>query len=67
VLANGGAWVGTPDEIVEQAKAYQEQVGGFEIASLQVNFATLAFADAERSLQLFGKEVLPRIKKLNAG
>ena len=66
VLANGGAWVGTPDEIVEQAKTYQEQVGGFEIASLQVNFATLAFADAERSLQLFGKEVLPRIKQVES-
>ena len=62
ILASGGAWVGTPDQIVEQAKAYQEQIGGFEIASLQVNFATLAFADAERSLQLFGKEVLPRLK-----
>ena len=64
VLASGGAWVGTPEEIVTQAKAYQEQVDGFEIASLQVNFATLAFADAERSLQLFGREVLPRVARL---
>ena len=62
ILAAGGAWVGTPDDIVAQAKDYQQQVGGFEIASLQVNFATLAFPEAERSLQLFGKEVLPRIK-----
>jgi alkanesulfonate monooxygenase SsuD/methylene tetrahydromethanopterin reductase-like flavin-dependent oxidoreductase (luciferase family) len=62
ILANGGAWVGSPDEIVAQAKNYYEQVGGFEIASLQVNFATLAFPDAERSLHLFGKEVLPRIR-----
>ena len=61
VLANGGAWVGTPDEIVAQAKTYQEQLGGFEVASLQVNFATLAFADAESSLRLFGHEVLPPV------
>jgi alkanesulfonate monooxygenase SsuD/methylene tetrahydromethanopterin reductase-like flavin-dependent oxidoreductase (luciferase family) len=61
VLDAGGAWVGTPDEIVAQARAYQEQVGGFEVASLQVNFATLPFADAERSLGLFGREVLPRL------
>ena len=67
ILAAGGAWVGTPDDIVAQAKDYQQQVGGFEIASLQVNFATLAFPEAERSLQLFGKEVLPRIKTINAG
>ena len=62
ILAAGGAWVGTPDDIVAQAKDYQQQIGGFEIASLQVNFATLAFPEAERSMQLFGKEVLPRIK-----
>ena len=53
--------MGTPDEIVAQAKAYQELIGGFEVASLQVNFATLPFAEAERSLQLFGREVLPRL------
>jgi alkanesulfonate monooxygenase SsuD/methylene tetrahydromethanopterin reductase-like flavin-dependent oxidoreductase (luciferase family) len=61
VLDAGGAWVGTPDEIVAQAKAYQELVGDFEVASLQVNFATLPFEDAERSLALFGREVLPRL------
>ena len=64
ILDAGGAWVGTPDEIVAQAKAYQEQVGGFEIASLQVNFATLPFAEAERSVQLFGREVLPRVQEI---
>ena len=61
ILEAGGAWVGTPDEIVAQARAYQELIGGFEVASLQVNFATLPFAEAERSLQLFGREVLPRL------
>jgi alkanesulfonate monooxygenase SsuD/methylene tetrahydromethanopterin reductase-like flavin-dependent oxidoreductase (luciferase family) len=66
VLDAGGAWVGTPDEIVEQARAYQEQVGGFEVASLQVNFATLPFADAERSLGLFGREALPRLVDVKA-
>ena len=65
ILAAGGAWVGTPDDILTQAKDYQQQIGGFEIASLQVNFATLAFSEAERSLQLFGKEVLPRIKGID--
>ena len=61
ILAAGGAWVGTPDDIVAQARDYYQQIDGFEIASLQINFATLAFQEAERSLQLFGKEVLPRI------
>jgi hypothetical protein len=66
VLDAGGAWVGTPDEIAAQAKAYQEQVGGFEVASLQVNFATLPFADAERSVRLFGREVLPQLVQVKA-
>ena len=34
ILAAGGAWVGTPDDILTQAKDYQQQIGGFEIASL---------------------------------
>jgi alkanesulfonate monooxygenase SsuD/methylene tetrahydromethanopterin reductase-like flavin-dependent oxidoreductase (luciferase family) len=62
VMASGGAWVGTPGEILSQARMYQEQVGGFEVGSIQVNFATLPFNDAERSLQLFGREVLPLLQ-----
>jgi len=33
--------------------------GAFEHASLQVNFGTLDFAAAQRSLRLFAKEVMP--------
>ncbi len=66
VLEKGGAWVGTPDEIVRQAKAYQELVGGFEVASCQVNFGTLGFPDAQRSVRLFGERVLPRVAALAA-
>ena len=35
-------------------------VGGFEDASLQVNFNTILFEDAQRSVRLFGEEVVPR-------
>jgi hypothetical protein len=34
-------------------------VGGFDIASLQVNFHTIALEDAERLMRLFAQEVLP--------
>lgn len=61
VLEKGGAWIGTPDQILEQARAYQEQVDGFEVASLQVNFATLPFGEARRSLELFATDVLPHL------
>lgn len=63
-LANGGAWVGSPPDITETIAAYHQAVGGFEIASLQVNFATLDADAAKASVELFGKEVLPRIREL---
>ena len=34
-------------------------VGGFEIASLQVNFSAIPLEDAERSMRLFAQEVMP--------
>ena len=64
ILAHGGAWVGTPDEILQQIETYQAHVGGFEVASMQVNFATLGFGEARRSLELFAREVLPRAAHL---
>ena len=57
-------WVGSPDSISEQIAAYAEAVGGFEIASMQVNFAGLPYEVATRSLELFGSEVLPKFSPL---
>jgi len=55
------AWVGTPERILDTIATYQRQVGGFEIASLQVNFNDLPLAAAEASMRLFGERVLPRL------
>ena len=55
----GAAWIGTPDAIVQQIKDYHQSVGGFEIASLQVNFNVLKRADADASMRLFGAQVMP--------
>lgn len=60
-IAAGWVWVGSPDEIAERALAYQESIGGFDVASVQVNFGSVAFDDAERSLRLFADEVLPKL------
>ena len=65
-LAEGAVWVGSPDSISEQIAAYSDAVGGFEIASMQVNFAGLPYDIASRSLDLFGREVLPRFSTLAA-
>lgn len=56
----GSAWIGTPEAIVQQIKDYHHRVGGFEIASMQVNFNVMKREDAEASLRLFAAEVLPQ-------
>ena len=62
-VAKGAAWVGTPARILEQVTGYREEVGDFEIASLQVNFNDLPLEAAEASLRLFGETVLPRLRR----
>ena len=62
-VAKGAAWVGTPARILERVAGYREEVGDFEIASLQVNFNDLPLEAAEASLRLFGETVLPRLRR----
>jgi alkanesulfonate monooxygenase SsuD/methylene tetrahydromethanopterin reductase-like flavin-dependent oxidoreductase (luciferase family) len=57
--AKGAAWVGNPEQIKKTIADYQQLTGGFEIASIQVNFNTLTYDEALRSMTLFSKEVMP--------
>jgi hypothetical protein len=57
-VEKGAAWVGNPSEIIDAIKRYDELVGGFEIASLQVNFNAVAVEDAEASMRLFAEKVI---------
>ena len=61
-MEKSGAFVGSPARLIDQINAYQDQVGGFEIASLQVNFNDLPVDTAERSMRLFAEKVMPYIK-----
>ena len=63
-VAKGAAWVGTPNRILDSLANYRQQIGDFEIASLQVNFNDMSLADAQASMRLFGEEVLPRLPRL---
>ncbi|MGE3711655.1 MAG: LLM class flavin-dependent oxidoreductase [Hyphomicrobiaceae bacterium] len=58
----GIAWVGTPERLVETIRAYDEEVGGIDIASMQVNFGTMPVATAEASMRLFSEKVIGRLK-----
>ncbi|HEV3184660.1 MAG TPA: LLM class flavin-dependent oxidoreductase [Xanthobacteraceae bacterium] len=61
-VAKGCAWVGTPGELTQRILAFNDEVGGFESASLQVNFNTIALDDAMRSMRLFAHEVMPAVR-----
>lgn len=60
-VAKCAAWIGTPERILDTIVAYQRQVGGFDIASLQVHFNDMRIEDAEASMRLFGTNVLPAL------
>ena len=59
-MMTGAAWVGTPDEIARTIATMQADFGGFEHASLQVNFNLMPFDEALASMRLFAREVMPR-------
>ena len=59
MLGEGTIWVGTPQDISQQLAEYRDQAGGFEIASLQVNFNQISLEDAQASARLFAREVMP--------
>jgi len=59
-MTTGAAWIGTPDEIAATIARMRDDFGGFEHASLQVNFNLMPFGDALASTRLFAREVMPR-------
>jgi alkanesulfonate monooxygenase SsuD/methylene tetrahydromethanopterin reductase-like flavin-dependent oxidoreductase (luciferase family) len=62
-VAKGAAWVGSPEQIIDTIARYNEQIGGFESASLQVNFNTIDQATAERSMRIFAERVMPHFAR----
>jgi alkanesulfonate monooxygenase SsuD/methylene tetrahydromethanopterin reductase-like flavin-dependent oxidoreductase (luciferase family) len=62
-VEKGAAWVGTPDDIRRAIESYEREVGGFESASLQVNFGMIGLAEAEQSMRLFAREVMPHFRR----
>jgi alkanesulfonate monooxygenase SsuD/methylene tetrahydromethanopterin reductase-like flavin-dependent oxidoreductase (luciferase family) len=62
-VEKGAAWIGTPDDILKSIAAYDAEVGGFESASLQVNFGVIPEAEASQSMTLFAREVMPHFKR----
>ena len=59
-IASGAAWIGSPDQIIAAIQRSREEFGGFEHASLQVNFNMMPLAAAQASMCLFAERVMPR-------
>jgi alkanesulfonate monooxygenase SsuD/methylene tetrahydromethanopterin reductase-like flavin-dependent oxidoreductase (luciferase family) len=51
---------GTPEQILEKLRRRRELLGDFELSCI-VNYGGLPFEEVERSLRLFGREVLPEL------
>jgi alkanesulfonate monooxygenase SsuD/methylene tetrahydromethanopterin reductase-like flavin-dependent oxidoreductase (luciferase family) len=59
IIEKGGAFVGTPEEVVEQVRACRELFGEIE-PSMQVNFGGSKEAEALRTIELFASKVMPQ-------
>ena len=62
--AKNAAWIGSPESICDQISDILNEAGTFEIASLQVNFNTISYAQAEASMRLFSEQVMPKFTDL---
>ncbi|MEA2563116.1 MAG: hypothetical protein QOH06_4620 [Acidobacteriota bacterium] len=58
-VAKGSAWIGSPADICDAISDYSHKVGGFDVASLQVNFGSLSADIALQSMELFSRQVMP--------
>jgi alkanesulfonate monooxygenase SsuD/methylene tetrahydromethanopterin reductase-like flavin-dependent oxidoreductase (luciferase family) len=63
-MQNGSAFIGTPADIVDMIASYNDKVGGIDSVSLHFAPGNMSVEAAERSLRLFSREVLPKVKSL---
>jgi len=61
-IEKSSAWVGNPDDLIEMIRDYDNDLGGIDDASLQVNFTSVPFEAAAASIRLFSEKVIPHFK-----
>ena len=59
------AFAGTPDDVYNQIKALNDQVGGFGHLLMFGQGGFLEHEDTVANITLFAKEVMPRLRELN--
>jgi alkanesulfonate monooxygenase SsuD/methylene tetrahydromethanopterin reductase-like flavin-dependent oxidoreductase (luciferase family) len=65
LIESGTCFAGTPDDVYNQIKALNDQVGGFGHLLFFGQGGFLDHADTVANITLFGKEVMPRLRELN--
>jgi hypothetical protein len=63
VLAEGRALIGDPSVVFDQIHQLQQMFGPVQ-PEMQVMFGDMEFVKARRSVELFGREVLPAVGDL---
>jgi alkanesulfonate monooxygenase SsuD/methylene tetrahydromethanopterin reductase-like flavin-dependent oxidoreductase (luciferase family) len=62
ILEERRALIGTPDEIVEQMRYLESVFGRIDVPAMQVNFGMMPFEKARRSIELFAKYAMPKLR-----
>ncbi|MEZ5816914.1 MAG: LLM class flavin-dependent oxidoreductase [Hyphomicrobiaceae bacterium] len=60
-------FAGTPDDVFDQIKAFNDRIGGFGHLLFFGQGGYLDHKDTMENIRLFAKEVMPRLKELNGG
>ena len=63
-VAKGIALVGTPSDVIAMARAYADDVGGLESASLHIVPSTMPVEVAERAMRHFAAHAMPALAAL---
>jgi len=63
-MARGLLFAGSPDTVYQQIMDFYDKVGGFGHLVMIGRSGFMTHAEAEKSIKLFGQEVLPRLKEV---
>jgi alkanesulfonate monooxygenase SsuD/methylene tetrahydromethanopterin reductase-like flavin-dependent oxidoreductase (luciferase family) len=66
LIESGTCFAGTPDDVHDQIRALSDSVGGFGNLLMFGQGGFLDHADTVANITLFGREVMPRLRELNA-
>lgn len=63
-IAQGIMFAGNPDTVYRQIMNFYDQVGGFGNLTIIGRSGFMTHAEAEKSIRMFSKEVLPRLREV---